>query len=356
MNLQKSLKLTAIGVLLVNAPVLPLFLCIGCEWIGMGILLCLVQFAGAMIWNAGLSRVISWSKERKIVIPGIKTTQGGAICVSISVLFMMFFLGSYSSYYYYDIFDSAYAGFAILSFQAAMIVLWCGLNKLDKFFRPLEIAKVGYIMSTFFMFVIGVFSELPYASNAIAIILYIVGILVLELIGWWRVVAYAAAAEKKAAEMTQPLPEVTVTAAPESVGPPPFEPNQQPASMQRPDEKTMAYLMSLDDETLKNMVSRRDAKYALSASLVLELRQAWEEIKDFSDDQLDKMLTVQTGIYTDAVLDAASMELYQRRSPLLFDKINKMPMSEIRNMARGDSGYYDGYVRAAREIVNSLKT
>ncbi len=109
--------------------------------------------------------------------------------------------------------------------------------------------------------------------------------------------------------------------------------------------------MSLDDDTLRSIAAKGDAQYSFGASLVLELRQAWEQIKDYSDERLDEMLTSQAGMYTDAVLDAASMELYQRRSPLLIDKINNLPMSEIREMAKGDNGYYDGYVRAARDIV-----
>lgn len=349
--------MAAIGVTLVYAPALPILYCMGAWHIDVAIALCLLQFVGAILWVSGISQLRSWAVEQKVKIGGLDAVQGGAICLGVSALFMMFYLGGMSSYDRNDFF----AGICVLTFIASSITLWVGTARLREFLPPLNLAKVSCIMSTFFFICLFLMVSTESMVGAFGTIIYILAIVVMAILGWWNAVAYAPKAEKLAGQMSQPEAEVSVTAAPEpeTFGPPPFIPNAASGSgATLPDpprpmsESDINYLMSLRDEVLEDMIKTNHPRYSREAARVLDLRQAWEQIKDYPDEKLNEMLSAPEGMISDAVLDASSMELYQRRSPSFMDQIAQLPLATIKEMARGD-GYYDGYVRAAREILNN---
>ena len=95
--------------------------------------------------------------------------------------------------------------------------------------------------------------------------------------------------------------------------------------------------------------------YVGFAKEILEKRRAWEKIKNRSDEQLLMILTSPSGTYMSVYIEAAAMELYSRKSALLWEHVSMMTPDTLRAMAEGRTAAPEGVVMTARDILSISK-
>ena len=83
---------------------------------------------------------------------------------------------------------------------------------------------------------------------------------------------------------------------------------------------------------------------------LLARREAWEQIKDLTDEELMEMTTARKGMYNDNIVEAASMELYQRDSQLLRERLMALTPATVSDIASGIAPAPEGIRLAAKRL------
>ncbi|MBD5230055.1 MAG: hypothetical protein HDS69_08500 [Bacteroidales bacterium] len=120
------------------------------------------------------------------------------------------------------------------------------------------------------------------------------------------------------------------------------------------DELVMTLLKFDDDrliEIIENSLLYRD-ECRDKARKILARRTSWEKIKEYTDTDLMRIITTDKDLYDDSMKGAASMELYNRFSPLLFKEIRSMSYSTITDIADGKLKTPEGIRLAAKRYLS----
>ncbi|MBD5247020.1 MAG: hypothetical protein HDS54_02485 [Barnesiella sp.] len=120
------------------------------------------------------------------------------------------------------------------------------------------------------------------------------------------------------------------------------------------DELVMTLLKFDDDrlrEIIENSLLYRD-ECRDKARKILARRTSWEKIKEYTDTDLMRIITTDKDLYDDSMKGAASMELYNRLSPLLFKEIRSMSYSTITDIADGKLKTPEGIRLAAKRYLS----
>ena len=78
----------------------------------------------------------------------------------------------------------------------------------------------------------------------------------------------------------------------------------------------------------------------------------WEQIKDVSDKELLAMAMAIRGLYDENIVEAASMELYQRDSQLLREQFMLMMPDDVSSIASGTAPAPEGIRLAAQKYLS----
>lgn len=233
----------------------------------------------------------------------------------------------------------------------SIVLLMIGTGKLSEYLPGLRTAHNGYktylwcIGIMFVTILIGIATE----SYDFMIIAGIVGILCMIVIviayimiicGWWGGVSSAGELDETADE------ELDIE---------PSSPTQQQQVSAAEQAQLQNSLRLLTDDQLNYIMANPSAyspAYVAEATKMIMKRNAWERVKDLSEQQLLDILNAGTANASVEELDAASMVLYTRRSPLFMVQIDALSPAELKAITDNPGSYYEGYVAAARERLN----
>lgn len=114
-------------------------------------------------------------------------------------------------------------------------------------------------------------------------------------------------------------------------------------------------LMSYDNIRLR-LIMDKPALYTpdvvAKARELLARREAWEQIKDLTDEELMEMTMTQKGLYNDNIVEAASMELHQRDSRLLATQFAALSPDTVAAIASGAAPAPEGIRLAAQKYLS----
>lgn len=124
-------------------------------------------------------------------------------------------------------------------------------------------------------------------------------------------------------------------------------------------DEVVMMLLKFDDARLREIIENtllykdecRD-----KARKILARRTSWEKIKEYSDKDLMRIITTDKDLYDDSMQGAASMELYNRLSPLLYEEIRSMSYDTIKQIANGNLKTPEGIRLAAQKYLSSSNT
>lgn len=124
-------------------------------------------------------------------------------------------------------------------------------------------------------------------------------------------------------------------------------------------DEVVMMLLKFDDARLREIIENtllykdecRD-----KARKILARRTSWERIKEYSDKDLMRIITTDKDLYDDSMQGAASMELYNRLSPLLYEEIRSMSYDTIKQIANGNLKTPEGIRLAAQKYLSSSNT
>lgn len=180
-------------------------------------------------------------------------------------------------------------------------------------------------------------------------------------IGWWIGAAKGIGTDEddisyytNGEETVETYVQTDYTTQPEQIATQPdysqYQPPRPAIQPLAPDFKEK--MMSMSDETLNGIISSQgiySGAYVEAARSIMAKRRAWESINSFDDTMLINIVNDEGQPYE--TRDAASMELYSRQSPLLFNELNTLSPHELQNIVNNPSAYLDGYVAAAQQIL-----
>lgn len=120
-------------------------------------------------------------------------------------------------------------------------------------------------------------------------------------------------------------------------------------------DEVIKLLMSYDNARLKEIIEnplRYNPAVVEKAGMLLRRRLAWEQIKDVSDKELLAMAMAIRGLYDENIVEAASMELYQRDSQLLREQFMLMMPDDVSSIASGTAPAPEGIRLAAQKYLS----
>lgn len=134
----------------------------------------------------------------------------------------------------------------------------------------------------------------------------------------------------------------------------PAEPMQHVAN-NNADGDILEKLKGYDDARLRKIVD--NPKFHSSAVVdksreLLARREAWEQIKDLPDEELLEMTMADKGLYELNIVEAASMELYQRDSRLLREQFMALTPDTLSAIASGTAPAPEGIRLAAQKYLS----
>lgn len=121
------------------------------------------------------------------------------------------------------------------------------------------------------------------------------------------------------------------------------------------DESIVNQLMHFDNDGLRKVVDRASfytPEVVAKAREILARREAWEQIKDLPDDELLEMTMARKGLFADNIVEAASMELYQRDSRLLREQFMALTPDVLFAIASGTAPTPEGIRLAAKKYLS----
>lgn len=154
-------------------------------------------------------------------------------------------------------------------------------------------------------------------------------------------------------ESKMPLPEVVAAPAVDHSR---YMPKEETA-VSKPvlSDEVVNLLLGYDNERLKEIIEnplRYNPAVVEKAGMLLRLRLAWEQIKDVSDKELLAMAMAIRGLYDENIVEAASMELYQRDSQLLREQFMLMMPDDVSAIASGTAPAPEGIRLAAQKYLS----
>lgn len=137
----------------------------------------------------------------------------------------------------------------------------------------------------------------------------------------------------------------------------PAESSQAPATATSTaaDGDILEKLKGYDDVRLRKIVDNpkfHSAAVVDKARELLARREAWEQIKDLSDEELLEMTMADKGLYEPNIVEAASMELYQRDSRLLREQFMALTPDTLSAIASGTAPAPEGIRLAAQKYLS----
>lgn len=114
-------------------------------------------------------------------------------------------------------------------------------------------------------------------------------------------------------------------------------------------------LKGYDDVRLTKIVDNpdfHDKPVVEKAREILARRKAWDKIKDLTDADLLEMTMADKGLYESNIVEAASMELYQRGSQLLAAQFAALTPDTLAAIASGAAPAPEGIRLAAQKYLN----
>lgn len=121
------------------------------------------------------------------------------------------------------------------------------------------------------------------------------------------------------------------------------------------DSEILTKLMGYDNERLRKIVATPrlyNPVVVEKAGKLLARREAWEEIKDLPDEELLGMTMADKGLYDENVVEAASMELYQRGSEALRGQFMALTPDVVAAIAGGTASAPEGIRLAAKDFLD----
>lgn len=134
----------------------------------------------------------------------------------------------------------------------------------------------------------------------------------------------------------------------------PVEPMQHVAN-NNADGDILEKLKGYDDARLRKIVDNpkfHSAAVVDKARELLARREAWEQIKDLPDEELLEMTMADKGLYEPNIVEAASMELYQRDSRLLREQFMALTPDTLSAIASGTAPAPEGIRLAAQKYLS----
>lgn len=134
----------------------------------------------------------------------------------------------------------------------------------------------------------------------------------------------------------------------------PVEPMQHVAN-NNADGDILEKLKGYDDVRLRKIVDNpkfHSAAVVDKARELLARREAWEQIKDLPDEELLEMTMADKGLYEPNIVEAASMELYQRDSQLLREQFMALTPDTLSAIASGTAPAPEGIRLAAQKYLS----
>ncbi len=137
----------------------------------------------------------------------------------------------------------------------------------------------------------------------------------------------------------------------------PAESSQTPAAATSTaaDGDILQKLKGYDNARLRKIVDNpkfHNAAVVEKARELLARREAWEKIKDLDDAELLEMTMADKGLYDGNIVEAASMELYQRDSKLLADTFASLTPDTLAAIAVGTAPAPEGIRLAAKKTLS----
>lgn len=342
------------------------------------------QFIGCLIWAGGLTNAISNSRRLDV------KTSGIALCI-IGILLggLLQLIFNFDDNLQEKAFSILYGSDEIKSFIIILLValainlpLAIGTAKIGSRLHGLRSAIFPYSVLAAFPVVILILSKIilkkssyyysysysaKSAETLIKVIIVILFVCALStVIAWWRAVSSAKEVEEEAendgdefiAEPTyveQPAAEAapaqtqhTAYSQPQSAA------THAPAFQITPEQKKL--LMSMSDNELANVIKNptlyANPAFVEEAQKMLTKRQAWEAIKDYTDEQLLSVVHENIQGFAPEVLDAASMELLSRENSDFIAEVSALSTEELQGILSNADSYYDGYIQLATRILN----
>lgn len=114
-------------------------------------------------------------------------------------------------------------------------------------------------------------------------------------------------------------------------------------------------LKGYDDARLRKIVDNpkfHSVAVVDKARELLARREAWEQIKDLPDEELLEMTMADKGLYEPNIVEAASMELYQRDSRLLREQFMALTPDTLSAIASGTAPAPEGIRLAAQKYLS----
>lgn len=137
----------------------------------------------------------------------------------------------------------------------------------------------------------------------------------------------------------------------------PAESSQAPATATSTaaDGDILEKLKGYDDVRLRKIVDNpkfHSVAVVDKARELLARREAWEQIKDLPDEELLEMTMADKGLYEPNIVEAASMELYQRDSRLLREQFMALTPDTLSAIASGTAPAPEGIRLAAQKYLS----
>lgn len=356
----------------------------------------ILQFIGCIVWAGCIIGVLNNTKKLNISTGGFALCIPGIIIGGILQIIAVVepdFIAEFIRFGNGD--DDAFFIILLITF-AVNLPLAIGTLLAGKSLHALRRSSVAhFLLSIFPLIVLLIFKIFMkrsygyygYSSNTeTALIITVILLFLLILLcvnGWWCAISDAREIEEEyqkpedysytsqPAYIEQPTPQIYTkdfSAVPPTPPTPPtppmpptpqsYNPAPQPAQQSNGITDTQRnLLMGMSDQELKNIVNNptlyTNKAFVDEAAKIITKRQAWEIIKDYSDEQLLSIVHDNIQDFAYEVLDAASMELFNRESPAFVNEINALETEELLGIVNNPQAYYDGYVRAATIVLSN---
>lgn len=156
---------------------------------------------------------------------------------------------------------------------------------------------------------------------------------------------------------SQYMPKSEVLPDTPSVRIPPKAPSEVSPSTPQPElpADIVNQLMHCDNGRLQEIIDKPafyNPAVVTKARELLGRRQAWEQISNLPDTELMSITMATKGIYTDEIVEAAAMELFQRNSSVLRDEFMNLSPDVLASIAKGTAPAPEGIRLAAQSYLS----
>lgn len=341
--------------------------------------LVILQFAGCLLWAGCLTGAVSGAKQYNVSGGGLGLCILGILIGGILQIIVVFDESLLNKVF--RLADGEMGSFLLILLVTIIInlPLAIGTLKAGSTLHSLRRASVGYFILAIYPVVLYLLVLIfvkrsynyyyGYSSHGLetAMTIFVILLVILALIcvsGWWGAASNASDLEDEANDeddsiyvsQSTYIEQPAQPAATQSSYAQP-QPAQQPLRPKTPiTDEQRKLLMGMTNQELTNVVNN-PALYANQAFVdearkTLTKRQAWEMIKDYSDDQLLNVVHNNVQGFSAEVLDAASMELLSRENATFINEVASLSTQELQGILANADSYYDGYVQLATRIIN----